>query len=79
MFYGNKDEVKNTLRLMQKNVCAYDLGFFPEEKEIKCDCKYGYNPKQTYGERTGCPELRTVVKLLEKMTEQEYMDILQRE
>jgi len=70
MFYGEKDEVRTALDIMQKKVCCY-VGEF-------CDCKYGFTGKAEYGEQTCCPELRTVVELLDKMTEEEYINILSR-
>ena len=82
MFYGKKEQVENALRLMQRKVCCYDGLFRNNPAPATCDCKYGYNPlpnDHSYDtERTGCPELRTVVCLLEKMTEREYHTILAR-
>jgi len=81
MFYGEKDKVRKSLHEMQRNVCVYD-GFFSEEPPNFCDCKYGYTASLTedlrWSERNGCPELRTVVELLDKMTEEEYNAILSR-
>jgi len=79
MFYGEKEQVENSLRLLQRKVCCYDGLLFPTPPPF-CDCKYGYDPKAKLGlsEQTCCPELRTVIELLDKMTEQEYNDILSR-
>jgi hypothetical protein len=79
MFYGDKKLVTKSLHLMQRNVCCYDMGHMSDDQATFCDCKYGYNPKEKWGEQTGCPELRTVVELLNKMTEEEYTEILNRE
>lgn len=70
MFYGKKEQVAKALSAMQKKVCCY-VG------EV-CDCKYGFTGEVGYGEQTCCPELRTVVELLIKMTEEEYETILMR-
>jgi hypothetical protein len=80
MFYGFKNEVREALHLMQRKVCGYD-GLFVTVEPSFCDCKYGYSPttKMRDSEATGCPELRTVVDLLDKMTEEEYNNILLRE
>jgi hypothetical protein len=77
MFYGDKTQVKYSLHLLQRRVCEYD-GMLRESPPKFCDCKYGYDSTGR-AEQTCCPELRTVVELLGKMTEEEYNDILKRE
>ncbi len=79
MFYGEKGEVRNALHLLQREVCVYDVNFHKDPPKI-CDCKYGYahNLLKGNSEISGCPELRTVVELLDKMTEEEYNAILSR-
>ena len=74
MFFGDKDEVLESIKVARKNACHY-MG-------STCDCKYG-GPVDRFsdereGERTGCPELRTLIVLLEQMTEEEYDNILKR-
>ena len=81
MFFGDKEEVTNALSVMQRRVCAYD-NFFRSEPPSFCDCKYGYDKDSNldFGtENTCCPELRTVVALLGKLSEEEYNEILFRE
>jgi hypothetical protein len=78
MFYGNKDECRNALHIMQRKVCEYD-GFRKGNPPSFCDCKYGYNENSRSGdEQSGCPELRTIIDLLDAMTEEEYCSILNR-
>ena len=78
MFYGKRIQVRNALHLLQRKVCGYD-GLFRENPPPFCDCKYGWdNTQKPYSETTCCPELRTVVELLDKMTEKEYNKILSR-
>lgn len=79
MFYGDKQLVRNSLHLIQREVCCYD-GNFSENPPATCDCKYGYSLDllKSDSEKTGCPELRTVVELLDRMTEEEYNTILSR-
>ena len=77
MIYGDKFQVREVVRLMQRKVCCYD-GLFRETPPRFCDCKYGWTNESRTGEQTGCPELRTVVELLGKMTEAEYNKILER-
>lgn len=46
-----------------------------------CDCKCGATDLGTGyagGESYGCPELRLCIKILEKMTKEEYNDFLNR-
>lgn len=79
MFYGEKSEVRNALHLLQREACVYDGNFHKDPPDF-CDCKYGYagNLLKGNSEMSGCPELRTVVELLDKMTEEEYTTILER-
>jgi len=74
MFYHNKTETRNALHLLQRVTCSYDGNHNPEPPSF-CDCKYGYDGNSR-GEDNACPELRTVVDLLDKMTEKEYNRIL---
>jgi hypothetical protein len=77
MFYGDKNQVRNSLHLLQRKVCEYDMMMRGTPPSF-CDCKYGYNSTRR-SEQTCCPELRTVVELLDKMTQKEYNTILERE
>ena len=73
MFIVSKDRIIKSLDSLQKNSCAY---FGPKGRGTgRCDCKYGYDGSNHSGEQTGCPELRSVVELLYKMTDKEYTRI----
>ena len=76
MFAINKDELIHSLLKMQRKACSYDMNINLNPPPF-CDCKYGYDGRQ-HGERTGCPELRLVVKILANMTDYEYSSLLNR-
>lgn len=73
MFGINKEELIKGLKVIRLNSCAY-MG------ENFCDCKYGINTNKNfpYGEQNGCPELRSVISILENMTDDEYLDLCKR-
>ncbi len=48
-------------RVRAANVCAYATP--------GCDCKYGASLE---GEQTGCPELRELIAMLGKLTDQDW-------
>lgn len=75
MFFGNREEVLNTIQKIQREKCVYDMGF--GKPPNFCDCKYGYD-NRPYNEKTSCPELRCVIRLLENITDKEYEDIIER-
>jgi hypothetical protein len=69
------------LTLIQRNFCAYDaLGFSKHDRgpPDTCDCKFGMSEftRGKAGEENGCPEMRQVVWLLERMTDEEYKEKL---
>lgn len=79
MFYTDKSQLIATISILQRENCVYDhIGF--AQPAIFCDCKYGYKGKNKSdsSEQTGCPELRCVLHLLNKMTEKEYKKIMER-
>jgi len=72
MFHTSKEELIKGLNVLQGERCIYGGGDF-------CDCKYGYKGFVSMSaEQNCCPELRSVVVLLELMTEEEYKTILNR-
>lgn len=74
-------------RLREELVCCY-------QGKGMCDCKYGGGGITSMGrwqwkaervktcdpeEQTGCPELRTAIGVLERLTEEEYASITERQ
>jgi len=89
MFFITRQELINNLLLINARACAYTLPPMtgePVRVASRCDCKYGSRDapdliglgRASSGEQTGCPELRTVRNLLEKMTNAEYSVIMER-
>jgi hypothetical protein len=77
MFYEYKDKLKESIKIIKGDVCAYG------QKEVgeRCDCKYRNNEKShaPFSESfSGCAELSNVYYLLDKMTDEEYKNILSR-
>ncbi|MFW6225328.1 MAG: hypothetical protein ACOC3V_00040 [bacterium] len=77
MFYEEKERLKASIEIIKGDVCAYG------QKEVgkKCDCKYRKNEKlhTPFSESfSGCAELSNVYYLLDKMTNEEYENILLR-
>lgn len=68
MFYPEREELLQNINIFQKRVCGYKC-----TPDCKCDCKYGATG---VGEKTGCPELRTVIALLSKITDKQYNSLL---
>jgi 23S rRNA A2030 N6-methylase RlmJ len=55
---------------LQRSICAYG------SHATVCDCKYGFSKKDVgnlASEKTCCPELRSVVEMLQRMNNEEYM------
>tara|TARA_Y100000310_G_scaffold334897_1_gene415672 strand:+ start:8339 stop:8788 length:450 start_codon:yes stop_codon:yes gene_type:complete len=73
MFGVTKEDIINTLKALRKKTCVYTSENF-------CDCKFGYDNTQNHvaSEQNGCPELRTTIGVLERMTEDEWQDITAR-
>lgn len=70
MFIKNRAELVYNLEALRKRLCCYSPGI------SFCDCKYGATGQ---GEKTGCPELRSVIVLLKNMTGTEFQKIIKRE
>jgi len=78
MFIDSRKNLRTNAEMIQRRLCSYD-GFSGHDLTAKkpsiCDCKYGANG---HGEKTGCPELRCILILLENMTDEEFNDIVNR-
>lgn len=70
MLIENKEIYISTLKKIREKICGY-VG-------TTCDCKFGFASKGTDSEKTGCPEIRCLIHLLEVMTEKEFQTILKR-
>lgn len=75
--YGNmhrdKEALAQALEAVRRLVCCYDMGNFERPAPNRCDCKYGLSIDKLMsgevtfsrgGEKTGCPELRSVIYML---------------
>lgn len=75
MFYKPKNEILPVIEAIRKHrCCVYVQPNF-------CDCKFGGEDvsRLNHGnESNGCPELRLIIDLLNKMTDKEYNRILKR-
>lgn len=72
MFGIEKDRLVEGLKFLQKRHCAYT--------GPRCDCKYGVaeHPYGSSGELNGCPELSETYKLIEAMSDFEFVRIARR-
>lgn len=70
MFVCNRIDAMHAIQKLGEQQCCYAGGQWLARH---CDCKYG-GPKS--GEKTGCPELRTLHLLLDTMEDHEFMDKL---
>ena len=80
MFAVDKNKLSQTIHILQRKSCSYDMGNLEQDPPSFCDCKYGWSGerKSLASESNSCPELRLVHKLLETMTEEEYQDLVRR-
>ena len=80
MFVQNKETLIKSLEKMQRKQCCYDG--YPDvdmRKPYMCDCKYGCKDMlagRPTGEQTGCPELRSVIRLLKLLDDDEYIKLI---
>ena len=66
---GSRSECLAVLRAIRPGHCLY-RGSRP------CDCKYSRGePLSKMGETTGCPELRTLIMLLDRMTDEQFAEM----
>ena len=77
MFYEERTKLKESVKIIKGDVCAYG------QKEVgkMCDCKYrkDENSHAPFSESfSGCAELSNIYYLLDKMTDEEYEHILSR-
>jgi hypothetical protein len=83
MFFRDRGETLAGLAQLGGSLCGYTWD--PADwLGVRCDCKYGGPVLSTPGrpprlsERTGCPELRSVYKVVAALTDQEWKDLLTR-
>lgn len=57
------------------HLCCYAGGTWPNDRF--CDCKFG-GPGDRGGELTGCPELRTIRKVIANLTAAEVETVVKR-
>ena len=73
----NKQQLIDGLISLQHRTCLYGIGQQDKSKPTgRCDCKYGSSGR---GEQSGCPELRTVIGIIQQMSEAEYAYVLGRD
>lgn len=75
MFFRDKDKILSVIKNIRRHRCCVYIS------EDFCDCKFGGEDISRLfhgGESNGCPELRVVISLLNKMTDKEYQRILNR-
>ncbi len=76
MFMRPRDELLATLERMGERCCLYTWGG-GKWLEVRCDCKYGaakFGDHKMLGEETGCPELRMLHAIIEAMSDEQYME-----
>ena len=94
MFYGDQEECLRVLKLVGRESCQYggpwpdnicdckygvkgkpmfEIPGVPERPEEQVR-----DLNHVTSEQTGCPELRTIYRLIEKLTPEEYRELVQR-
>lgn len=82
MFMQDRQRMIESVIIMGAHQCGY---FWHEGRDphewIKslCDCKYGasnFTKRDRLGEGTGCPELRSVHKILTTLTDEEWDELV---
>lgn len=79
----NRNYVLKAMIKLQKSICPFEMLSEEYRKRIgftHCDCQYGFADEELLTDReaggeTGCPEISTVIALLSKMTDEEYLAI----
>lgn len=77
MFVIERKKLLSQIIKIQRMACSYDNMLLAEPTSF-CDCKYGIGEEGFCGERTGCPKLRNVTRLLEAMTDEEYEKFMEK-
>ncbi len=74
-FTGRREECIRVVLALGQRVCCYSGG---EWRNRRCDCKYSGPLKSDVGgsEQTGCPELRTILHLLEQVPDEQWQQIM---
>lgn len=80
MFFTSKEATAKVIADLQVMACAYRVITDTKDKRpTRCDCKYGgTNLMKGTETGNGCPELRSVVEVLNVMTEREWKMLLKR-
>ncbi len=81
MFFTSREETRKVIEALQGMACAYSIvGPAKGVKPVSsCDCKYGgTNLMKGTETGNGCPELRSVVEILDVMTEREWEMLIKR-
>lgn len=75
IFFTNKTNLIESLKKMNARCCVYSIH---DKLAELCDCKYGASNfmLNNCGEKTGCPELRSITKIFEVMTDEEYSQFI---
>jgi hypothetical protein len=60
------------LERSRRHICCYGT------RAERCDCKYGGGEPKAGDEKSGCPEMRSVILLLQNMTDEQYMELCKR-
>ena len=68
-FVCSRQEAIESILKLGDRICCYMGG--PWRKR-RCDCKYG-GPVGRGGEQTGCPELRTILYVIENMEDRDWV------
>ena len=71
----SREEVLRGLEAVGAKQCVYSHG---KEWATYCDCKYGIDPAgdgQFCGEKNGCPELRSAHRVIEALTDEQFIEL----
>lgn len=71
----DKEALAQALEVVRRKICCYNIAAMTGDftQDPRCDCKYGLSIDKIVsgevkysqiGEKTGCPELRTVIHML---------------
>lgn len=69
-FVRDREHLLEYLKGLQKITCSYS--------GPTCDCKYGCDPLGPVhqGEKTGCPEIRMMLMLVNQLTDDEFSELM---
>lgn len=73
-FKPQREDVIEAVKAVGEGACAYASH---DPWPHRCDCKFGFTLSSTMaGERNGCPELATVLTVLENLTDDGWLTLL---